>query len=65
MASHELHLLDLHAVERVARIMGEGSAAQRALHERARRIANGEDVHIFQHTAQPLFVVGPLPEGQP
>lgn len=44
-------------VERVARIVGPLSAAQKSLDEYDRRKAHGEDVEIFTHGNS--FVVGP------
>lgn len=47
----------------VARIIGSSSAAERALVERERRIAAGEDVCVLWDVDRGILLVGPRPLG--
>lgn len=55
----EASLYDEHTAGRLAWILGEGSAAARALAELARRRGKGEDVALFEGGG--MFIVGPRP----
>lgn len=57
MSERALERVDTAWVNHVASIMGQGSAAQKALDECARRQQQGEDCAIF--LSGRYFVVGP------